>query len=496
MKEIYRAIKKGMLCLVIALCLTWVSSATGTGMGIAGIVAEAASPVKINKTQAKIRDGEQLALKLSRANVKQVSWASHNLKVAEVSEGGVVRAKAPGNAVITAVYNNKTYKCKVTVTAYGVYPKTLTLKVGQSRKLKVKGMEGSQKWSSSDPSVVTVKKGNLVAKRAGKAKITVTIKKKKFICNVTVKNAASNAFDHNGDQTSDGSKDPTSADGDGSEEQPKSKYHYELYTLDVFGGDFYSGVSKPIYLKTDNPNAWSIVLHSNKPGTNDSDITMCITEYDDVQYTTSYSIDGWYKVDGGYLGEIEFETPGVHTVTLVEKRKDSDSLFFTKDYPAGTFTVNVLDTAKLESQWMDQMIEKYTNPSMNPVEKMNAICQGVGAYDGSGYFKYHDIYQDAYLYLVQNWGVPYFVRRQANSAESPDFLCRFAEKVGGFTNIHDCYDDYPVGSDGWRRTHYLMTSYYQGVKYSFSACPSESTNVHESYEMYDFTDTSAMRRYF
>lgn len=65
----------------------------------------------------------------------------------------------------------------------------ITLTVGQSKTLKVKGTKKKPKWSSSKKSVATVsKKGKVVAKKAGNATITAKIGKKKYKCKVTVKN--------------------------------------------------------------------------------------------------------------------------------------------------------------------------------------------------------------------------------------------------------------------------------------------------------------------
>lgn len=69
--------------------------------------------------------------------------------------------------------------------------KKLTLKVGQSKKLKVKNKKGKVKWTSSKKKIATVsKKGVVKAKKAGKAtiKAKITYKKKKttLTCKVTV----------------------------------------------------------------------------------------------------------------------------------------------------------------------------------------------------------------------------------------------------------------------------------------------------------------------
>lgn len=64
----------------------------------------------------------------------------------------------------------------------------VTMKAGQSKTLRVK-TAGKVKWSSSNKAIVTVnKKGKIVARHAGKAKITAKYGKKKAVFVVTVKN--------------------------------------------------------------------------------------------------------------------------------------------------------------------------------------------------------------------------------------------------------------------------------------------------------------------
>lgn len=67
--------------------------------------------------------------------------------------------------------------------------KKLTLTVGKSYKLKLKNNKKKIKWSSSKKKVATVSKtGKVKAKRAGTARITAKVGKKKYVCKVTVKN--------------------------------------------------------------------------------------------------------------------------------------------------------------------------------------------------------------------------------------------------------------------------------------------------------------------
>lgn len=74
--------------------------------------------------------------------------------------------------------------------------KKLTLSTGKTARLKIKGASGKVTWKSSNKKVAAVnKKGTVKAKKAGKAKITATLKirkkTKRFFCYVTVKKQTS-----------------------------------------------------------------------------------------------------------------------------------------------------------------------------------------------------------------------------------------------------------------------------------------------------------------
>lgn len=66
--------------------------------------------------------------------------------------------------------------------------KKVTLSRGKCYTLKVKGCSGKVTWKSSNKKVATVsKKGKVTAKKAGTAKITATVKAKKFTCRIIVR---------------------------------------------------------------------------------------------------------------------------------------------------------------------------------------------------------------------------------------------------------------------------------------------------------------------
>lgn len=66
--------------------------------------------------------------------------------------------------------------------------KNLTMKVGQSHKLKLINEKGKIKWSSTNDKIANVSsKGKVHAKKSGKTKIKAKTGKKEYICKVTVK---------------------------------------------------------------------------------------------------------------------------------------------------------------------------------------------------------------------------------------------------------------------------------------------------------------------
>lgn len=64
---------------------------------------------------------------------------------------------------------------------------SLKITVGKSTLLKVTGTSKKVAWSSSDPDIASIREGKVTAKKAGSAKITARIGRKKLYCAVTVR---------------------------------------------------------------------------------------------------------------------------------------------------------------------------------------------------------------------------------------------------------------------------------------------------------------------
>ena len=64
---------------------------------------------------------------------------------------------------------------------------SVSIVVGKTYTLKVKGTKKKVKWSTSNKKIATVKAGKVTAKKVGKATITAKVGTKKYKCKVTVK---------------------------------------------------------------------------------------------------------------------------------------------------------------------------------------------------------------------------------------------------------------------------------------------------------------------
>lgn len=172
------------------------------------VATKAAAKVKLNKTNVTINVNQSYQLKV-RGTTRKVTWKSSNRKVAVVSRSGKVTGKKSGKAVITAKVNKKSYKCRITVkqnpkpavsstkasvkvkrVKEGTYNVTLNENVKNVALTAKSGKTNVTKkstWKSLNENIVTItRNGQITARQAGKAKVTVSYKGKKTTLNVTV----------------------------------------------------------------------------------------------------------------------------------------------------------------------------------------------------------------------------------------------------------------------------------------------------------------------
>ena len=180
-------------------------------------VAKLSPTVKIEGSKS-VKKGKTISLKATNlaAGDYVTSWTSSKKAVATVDSNGKVKGRKNGKTTITArtragakasfavTVSNKTEKKSsstkksssskktksLSVTGDGLSGNSLTIKVGDSVKLKAtrKPSTSTQKikWSSSKKKVATVSGGKVVARKKGKTTITVTSGKAKKKINVKV----------------------------------------------------------------------------------------------------------------------------------------------------------------------------------------------------------------------------------------------------------------------------------------------------------------------
>ena len=133
--------------------------------------------------------------------------------------------------------------------------KNLTLYVGNTKTLKLKGTNKAPKWSSSKKSVATVtKKGKIKAKKKGSTVITAKLGKKKYKCKVTVKK------DTRRNSTVASSKDNTVTAGVGGNYQKLASYLMRNGIYDSDTGEYY------IDEITDDDSDWFAMISYNSDG--------------------------------------------------------------------------------------------------------------------------------------------------------------------------------------------------------------------------------------
>lgn len=141
--------------------------------------AGAASEIQMNPGQSK-------TLKLPEGSKKAV-WSSDQKKVAKVNSKGIVKAVAPGKAVITAKNGKNIKKYTIKVQKIQLSHSKISMKSGETRQLTAQNVFGKVGWSSDSKAVKVNSKGKITALKKGKAVITASVFGKKYQCTVTVK---------------------------------------------------------------------------------------------------------------------------------------------------------------------------------------------------------------------------------------------------------------------------------------------------------------------
>lgn len=197
-----KKIKRLMCSVITATLLLCELPGVAPMMESVGVVQEVeAASLKLSNKSVSVMTGEKSKLTLkgvSSKKKKSVKWKSNskNLVVSyskKDTRSATFYARKAGTYKVTATYGKKTYVAVVKASKKGMNVTSRTLEKGQKYTLKLKGVKGKAKWSSSKKSVVTVKtikngkSAVITAKKPGSATITATVGEKKLVCVVKVK---------------------------------------------------------------------------------------------------------------------------------------------------------------------------------------------------------------------------------------------------------------------------------------------------------------------
>ncbi len=165
--------------------------------------------VRLSDTKITLENGESKLLKAAVSTGHPVKFKSSKSGVASIDENGVILAKKPGTATITATADKTSATCKVTVKKPSVSLNKTSVKLFRKERVHLSVTSTSKtapKWKSNKKSVATVDSdgmvttvkngaatitvddnGTVTAVKNGTAVITVTIDGVFKTCEITVK---------------------------------------------------------------------------------------------------------------------------------------------------------------------------------------------------------------------------------------------------------------------------------------------------------------------
>lgn len=159
---------------------------------------EASCKITVQKTSItlsaksiSLENGALAKLKATSSTGHPITYKSSKSSVASVDENGLITAKKPGTATITATVDKSSATCKVTVKkpSLKLSKSSVSLFRNESVRLSVTSTSKTKpKWKTNKKSVATVDEhGKVTAIKNGAAVITVTIDGVSKTCGVTVK---------------------------------------------------------------------------------------------------------------------------------------------------------------------------------------------------------------------------------------------------------------------------------------------------------------------
>ncbi len=410
--------------------------------------------IRLAKTSGTLTAGDTKKLKAvvtaSAGGSKSVVWTTSNKKVATVNKNGTVKGVKAGKATITVKAADGTGKkavYKVTVkkntSSIKFAENTVSsLYVGESAKIRVvcKSLYGKISWKVSEPYIVSIwqegdNTAGIRAVGAGTVTITATVDGKSVKHKITVK-------------------------------EYKRKYNYEVNFLNPPYTRGITNSGSVMYIKTDNPsiNNFKVRL-SDMDGYNayPMELGYSKTYFEDLKFKTD-RVNGFYKVDNGYIGTFSMIKAGKFKVKITEYIYNSSGKI-TGEVDVDLGYIDVKDYDKELKTWMQSVISKVTTASMTKPEKMRAITKYM--YDHSLYYKTPSDGSSGYVFFAAQEGIPFwkFPKYEFDSYTSPALLQKFGEMID--YPVNNLFFKYAKGTPEWTKWHYQVESVEDGSHYFF-----------------------------
>lgn len=146
-------------------------TSTGSQTCLVHVVDPPSAAVKLSNTKNTIYVGYQLAIQATAST--PVTWSSSNTSIATVDANGVVTAKSPGTAYITASTGGSKATCTVVVksgTSVNISLRSVS-SIPSGKSILLKSSTAGVNWYSSNTNVATVKNGVVDTKGFGRVTI-------------------------------------------------------------------------------------------------------------------------------------------------------------------------------------------------------------------------------------------------------------------------------------------------------------------------------------